>query len=265
MKKIISVVLSLMLTACASNGYKEFYTPLVNTNDIAEIEILKDGETPELYETDNIERDVQILESKRYLLIGYSSFNGGYQSTDYAIAQAKQVGATVVLVTSEYTDTQTVNTTLFLPDTQTSYTNGSVYSTNARGTYSATTTTHGTKAVPVSSTQHRYDQEAAYFVKSNFKYKFGFHYKDLTPEQRSNIGRNTGVLVGTVIEGTPVFYANLLAGDILVGVDGNMVRNQKHVDKLLQAVPTSQEKSTLTVLRNGKEIDLVVDFSMNDD
>ncbi|EWS96843.1 hypothetical protein BG00_17150 [Pseudoalteromonas sp. SCSIO_11900] len=274
MRILVLLVAAITLAGCAQSGYKQFYNPYVDAKTLPDVELISQGQEPQVFGTDNFDRDILILRSKKYIPVGYSSFNGGYEDTKNAAAQAKSVGATIVLVSSQYTNTQTTTSTLLLPDNKTTYHSGSVYgntsynsansgylgNSTTTGTYSATSTTYGTKAVPITSHQRRYDQNAVYFVKSNQKYKFGVLFNDLTPAQRTQYERNTGVLINVVIEDSPAFYSNVLAGDVLIAVDGAAVKNAKHALQLMGSIPASQDHSILQVIRNGQEKDIQVQF-----
>lgn len=274
MKFLVLILVFVFLAGCAASGYQQFYNPYVDAKTLPDIELLKENQKPQVFGTDNFDRDIQILRSKNYIVLGYSSFNGGYEDTDNAVAQAKRIGATIIIVSSQYTNTQTTTSTLFLPDNKTTYNSGTAHSntsynstggyigsSNTNTTYNGTSTTYSTKAVPVTTSQNRYDQTAVYFVKSTHKYKFGLHYNDLTPEQRTHLERNTGVFINLVIEDAPAFYANVLVGDILIAVDGQSVKNTQHATELLTKVANSEKTSSkLTVIRNGLEKIIKVQF-----
>lgn len=266
MKSLFIVIAVSVLCGCAQNGYKQFYTPYLDARTLENVETLPDGGSPELISTDNFDRDVQILRSKRYVPIGHSHFNGALQDARNALEQAKIIGATVVLIGSEYTNTVTNTTNLYLPDTQTTTTTGTAsgttdYTSLQSGylgssstiiNYNERSTTNGTRTVPITSNTRRFDQSAVYFVKSNQEFRFGILFNDLTPEQRISIGRNTGVYINAVVEDTPAFYANIMPGDILTEVDGIMIRGTQNAMETLKAVPETQSQSYLSVIRNGE-------------
>ena len=265
MKFKIVLIFSVFLSGCAS-GYQQFYNPIVDARAQPEAILLADGQEPEIYGTNNFEQDTLTLRSKNYVLVGYSSFNGAYEGENGAKSQAKRVGATLILVSSEYTNTQTSTSTLFLPNNQTTYHSGTVSgnttynsaysgymgSSNTTGTYSGTSTTYGTQAVPITTHQRRYET-AYYFVKSSKKPKLGIFMQDLTIEQRSQLGRNTGVFIEFVYEDSPAFYANILGGDVLIAVDDNPVINYQQALQLLTSISSIKNSLKLTFLRHNQE------------
>jgi serine protease Do len=274
MKIIVLSLVILFLTGCAQSGYKKFYNPYVDAKTLPDIELLTQGQEPKVFGTDNFDRDILTLRAKLYIPIGYSSFNGSYEDTKNASAQAKRIGATIVLVNSKYTNTQTTTSTLFLPDNKTTYHSGNASAnttynnsnggylgnSNANAAYSGTSTTYGTKAVPITSHQRRYDQNAVYLVKSTRKPKFGISFNDLNPAQRTDLERNTGVFIIVVIEDSPAFFANVIAGDVLIAVDGHQVINTKQAKRLMGSVSSASSSSELTIIRKGKERTIHVQF-----
>lgn len=253
MKKIPFAIAIIVLSGCAQSGYKQFYNPYVDAKILPDVELIGQNEEPQVFISNDLDRDTRILRSRRYIVVGYSSFNGGYEDIKNAAAQAKKIGATVVLTNSEYTNTQSSTSTLLLPNNQTTYHSGSVYSGGTYGSYSGTSTTYGTQAVPLTTHQRRYDQTAVYLVKSTEQLRFGVSVADLSPDLRAEIGRNTGALIDIVIEDTPAFYSNVMAGDILVSIDGQLVKNGRHARELMGATPKDQPSSEFIVMRKGEE------------
>jgi len=273
MNRIILYFIIVLITGCATSGYQKFYNPYVDVSALPSPEILQEGQEPKVYGTDNFERDIRTLKTKKYVTLGYSSFNGGYEDNKNAQAQAKRLGATIVLVKSKYTNTQTTTSTLFLPDNKTTYHSGTVnaYSNynnsygaygnaNINANYSGTSTTYATKAVPITRNQRRYDQTAVYMVKTNPKFKFGVALQDLTPEMRIQYERNTGAFVDLVFEDSAAFFSNVLPGDVIISVDGTSIMNTKHAQEIMAKVSSSAPSSQLVVLRKGKKKIIEVKF-----
>ena len=118
MKILLSIIAILVLSGCAQSGYNQFYTPYVDANTLPNVQLLQPNEEPKVISSSNVDQDIKRLRAKMYLPIGYSSFNGAYEDTKNAVAQAKKIGATVVVTNSEFTDTQTSTSALILPDSQ---------------------------------------------------------------------------------------------------------------------------------------------------
>lgn len=242
-----------MLFGCAQSGYQQFYNPYIDPQSDPDLVLLAPNEEPQVFGSDDFNRDINILRAKNYVLLGESAFNGGYEDTKNAVAQAKKLGATMVLTSSKYINTTTHTSMLFLPNNETTYHSGSVYAGGNTGGYSGTSTTYSTTAVPYTTQQDRYEQHALFFAKTNKKIRFGVYISDLSPELRVEIERNTGALIEIVSEDSPAFYANIFAGDILISIDGVSVINAQHAGALLLRVPDGQAYSDFVVIRKGEE------------
>lgn len=96
------------------------------------------------------------------------------------------------------------------------------------------------------------DLAAAYYVQ--FRLLFGATFRDLTRRERAT--HAGGVQIGKVINGTPAALANLIAGDIILAVDGQDIIDKQQFQR---ALTTHQgEKVTMKVWRNGEAIDRIV-------
>lgn len=258
MRVLSALMLCVGLVACATNDYQQFYKPYADAKTLSDVRLLGQGESPTVYSSTDLKRDVKILRSKGFVSIGYSAFNGAIGSEDQLIDQARDVGALVVLVNSNYTDTQTTTVPLFLPNISTTYSSGSVYGSGGYAGYSGSSTTYGNTVVPLTSQQQRYDQTAIYFIKSTHKLKFGIYVVDLAPEIRTALERNTGALVDVVVENSPAFVANILPGDILIELDSSQVRNAEHALDLMKLATPTSGTCILKILRNGAEKNVTV-------
>jgi serine protease Do len=261
------VLCLLVLTGC-QNGFSSFYHPNFDPKNLppglasSDLKYLDQNETPQIFSSNDLPRDVKIARSKYWLAIGYSSFNGAMGTQDQVIRQAKALGASMVLVTSQFTENRTITTPLFIPNNQTTYyngtTNGQIYgnngnSANYNSNTTGTATTYGTTVVPLTSVQARYNQAAVYFVRYTKQFKFGISTVPLTPELRAQYERNTGALVEIVFENTPAFNANILPGDIITELDGKVVENEIQFSKVFFDAHPANGLLPVKILRNGNE------------
>lgn len=260
MRVIVTVLLAVMLTACA-NSFKQFYKPYADPLTMQDVELLPEGANPAIYKSDDLKRDVGIALSKGYVMVGEASLNGALQSEAALVSQAKAIRATMVLIVTKFTDTRTVTTPLLLPNNQTTYNAGNTFGTvnnaygraNYNGNYSGTSTTYGTTVVPITTQQQRYDQNALFFVKSTRKMRVGIQYDNLTPELRTRYERNTGVLIPVVMEGSPAFVANVLPGDVVIEVNGTPIIDRLQFQQVLSKAAASEGQVNFKLLRNGSE------------
>lgn len=252
MKKLVPVLVALLLAACAS-GHQKFYKPYVDISTLQDVRLLSKDERPEVFRSSDMRRDILIARSRGYVPVGQSSFNGEMESEDAVVAQARRLGAVLALVESSFTGTQSVTTPLFLPNTQTTYSSGTVTGLYGSANYSGTSTTYGSTVVPITTQQQRHDQTAVYFVKMTKKLRFGLSVLELTPEIRAKLERNSGALVEVVVEGTPAFVGNILPGDVLVELNETPITNAKHALEVMRLASPPNGKCTVKVMRNGVE------------
>lgn len=260
------IIFSILFSGCVANGYKQYYTPnfdVKNAPPDLQIVPLGPNETPQVYMSDDLNRDVNIARSRGWVAVGYASFNGAMAPNGAVINQAKSIGASMALVSTKYTGTRTITTPLFLPNNQTTIYNGSSngyingnaggsnYNGNYSGTSTGTATTYGTTVVPITTQQDRHDQTAVFFVKSLKKYRVGIQMNELTPEFRSKYERNTGVIISNVMEDSPAFVANVLPGDVLTAIGGSTVINPRGAIEQMKLCAPSGGDCILDIIRNG--------------
>ena len=266
LSSIIGVFITIFVGGWASSGYKDFYKPYYKESDndfrnkYKELEFLKEGEEPLVYSTDNFDRDILSLQSKRFFPIGQSNFNGGFEDETAVKEQAKRIGAKIALYGWKYTNTQTNSGVLMLPKTNYSTTNlyGSVGGTMYSGT--AYTQSSGTQMVPYSNTQRRYDQTAVFFIKSNYPYDFGTASStEISRDERIKIG-SFGIKVNVIIENTPAFNSDLLIGDVIIGVNNEKINNYADYDRLTNNCVSNKGECLLEVYRNDSVKNIIINF-----
>lgn len=252
-------VVAVALSGCAS-GYSQFYTQMqgATPDAVAASRAAPPTGNPIVERTGN-GNDPALAEAyarRGYLAIGTSSFNSGRgQNEKSAVEQAKKVGADLVLIFNpEYTGTVTGSMPLTTPTTTTSYTTANATAYGAGGTVNAygnsTTTTHGTNTTYIPYSIDRSDYGAVYFVKR--KYIFGANTRNLNNEERQELESNQGVVVIVVVDNTPAFSADILAGDILLSVNGTPISNvEKFSDVIGMYAGTTAEVS---FIRKGRKM-----------
>jgi hypothetical protein len=223
-----SIVLLILLSGCA-NPYGQFYTDQLGGRSIHDFPMLVASEgNPQLYSTSDHERDGRALLENGYVLIGFSTFNAGPVDSKQAMRQGKKVGAALVMVQSQYTNTVTgtIPYTVQNPSqTVTTYHSGSIYGSGGYGGYSGTSTTtvpggYTTQQIPYSV--NRFDYAATFWAKSK-PLVLGVHVNDLNDDLRKEIGSNRGVVVDVVVKGSPAFNADIIRGDIVTRINEEVV------------------------------------------
>lgn len=291
-KPYLLILIFTLVSCVRPSGYKQFYSTYIDTHAPEakiDLELLKEGEPPEVLGTSDFDKDTNTLFLKSYVVIGESNFNGKYEDIRSVAKQAISVGATVVLVNAKYTNTLAINSALFLPTTSTTYHSGSIshygtattsgtatynnyspYYRSANATYQASTTyqgnasysgtstTHGTQVVPYTVQQRRYDQRALYFAKKINKSKLGMSLEPITDEQKKAYGKEFGVYISSVTEGSPAHRANIQAGDLLYKVNGENAYGTTSAEYWIGKMNLSDQGNVVTVIRYGEEISLQI-------
>ncbi|MGL4854755.1 MAG: PDZ domain-containing protein [Lentisphaeria bacterium] len=254
MKKLLLLLLLVgLLVGCVRSGYEKYYTPVIRENEVLEeVEVLKDGEKAQVFKTENIQQDVNVLRSKNYAVIGYSFFNGRYEDDNLVLSQAKKIGATIILLNRKHTGTNRVDSYNMVTTTDTST---SEYMDRNGKVRTRRTVTYSDTPVPYSSYMEMYDQTAVFFAKSLKPVGAGVLLKALTPLQRQTLGRNTGAMVSVVVEKSPAFFANILAGDILVAINKEVLATNEEYESMMKS---AGRDVIFTVIRQGKEFDIKV-------
>ena len=107
--------------------------------------------------------------------------------------------------------------------------------------------------VPV--TLHRYEYYASYWRMGRPRV-LGVNGGNLNDVGRKALKRTTGFVVLMVLYDTPAFRANILPGDVLIGVNDLPIESQADLNAKIE--PLAGTECTFTLLRDGKEISLKV-------
>ncbi len=89
--------------------------------------------------------------------------------------------------------------------------------------------------------------------------RVGFEGETLTGQLADFFGVKEGVLVRSVTAGTPAEKAGLRAGDVVMKVNGTPVSSPREISGLVRT--GRQKTSSFTVVRNRKEIQVVVEIA----
>jgi len=234
----ITAAALLVASGCHTNGFEKYYSPLPGSettknspwieHSTAEPKVYTYSEDPK---SDNLR-----AAEDGYIMVGSSSFYGPTKNMTKAQLrdEAKRVGASLVLVHSQYKDTLSGVvpwTVQNPPQVSTFNTTGtlSAYGTGgySTGTYSgqSTMTSPGgstTYAIPYSVSRN--DVVATFWVRQDpSKIRLGVNTVPLPEDMRTKLQRNTGVVAAAVIRGTPAFNANILRGDVILKIGGENV------------------------------------------
>jgi hypothetical protein len=222
-KVVAGVVVLFAISGCAVNGFEKYYSPEPGSEGArTDPWIEKPTPEPKVYAySDDPKSDTQRAAEEGYLTIGVSSFNGPPATMTRAqlMAQAKKIGASMVLVHSQYKDTISglVRYDVANPP--------QVSTVNTTGTVNGQSpiTTPGGKTT-----------FATFWVRQDVsKLRLGVDIAPLPDSVRTKLQRNTGVITAVVIRGTPAFNANVLRGDVILKVGGEDVIDPQSFTDLL--------------------------------
>ena len=235
---ILSALSLLVLFGCAANGFEKYYSPQPGS-EAAQTDPRIEHSTgePKIYTySDDPKSDLLRAAENGYLMIGTSSFYGPPATMTRAqlVAEAKKVGASMVLIHSQYKDTisGTVPYTVANPpQISTVNTSGTVnaYGSGgyATGNYSGQSTIMspgGTSIYNIPYSVSRNDVVATFWVHQNpSTIRLGINYGPLPDALRAKLQRNTGVIALVIIHGTPAFNANILRDDVILKIGGEDV------------------------------------------
>jgi len=209
--------------------YESFYAPQTSISPYDSTH----SKTPKLYEGNfnSAVQNIKTLERANYIVMGTSDFNGGKVDKEEAVVFGKELGADYVLFYSSYTNTISGTLPVTLPSTKTETTQktgnvtdyGNIYGTDGSASLSGNTSYSetSTKATQEKKTTYfpysvdRYNYAAVYFIGNPNPIILGVIFNNLSPDIKKRIGSNKGVIVTTVINGTPAFMTDILEGDII--------------------------------------------------
>lgn len=257
MRLLLAGLICITMSGCAVNPYKQFYVQAYKPDAgqaALEIQYLKEGEEPRIIQVSakDYSSEFSSLLSQSYLALGYSGFIGVSTTPDQLKSMARSVGATVVVQSVEYAGTTTSTRIESVGTVSNTYGSSHVSGDVNAGIYGSSTT-YGTQNIPVTDQYRTYEVKSAFFAKYKYPGKFGVIFYDLTPEKRQELERNTGALVGVVVEGKPAFYSNILPGDLIVEVGGKQVLDKANAIELLNQNMSSSGSFEVKVIRSGSE------------
>ncbi len=235
MKRLLPF-LSLLLASCVPNPFVQYYQGTPNARQWPAY-VLTHGQ-PQIYTTNDFRRDGRALLRRGYVPVGQAFFNAPTNSFKRSQVedQARKIGAAIVLVSSRYTNTVTGAMPLQVPQTTTSYSNGTATAYGPGGTVNAfgsgMTTTYGTRTMMMPYAINRSDFRAVFYAK--VQTHVGIWPQPVDAATRQRLQTDAGIKVLTVVDGSPAFRANILPGDVVLTIAGEDVDSVRGYIHLLQ-------------------------------
>lgn len=251
MKKIIFIYMVLFLTSC-TNYFKDYYTGLseeeiknLNEKYPSTNTILKESHPSHFYQDEND------LVSNGYLLIGRSLFNAGDVNKNDALKFGKKIGADIVMLYIQYTNTVNTVTPITLPDF--TDVNTSYYNSYGGLIGGAKSTIYGSSTTYIPSSVRRYDYLAIYWKKNPEKPKIGIMFNNLSDEQKQRYKTNKGVTAAFIMNNSPAFKNDILKGDIISKINGKTIYDITSLPEIIESI-TNKSIVTFDIIRDGKKI-----------
>lgn len=261
MRKIAYLSVVLMLSACGTGQFGSTYQGYLTPERTANIVMLAEDQEPELILSNDIDRDVLNYREHNYVVVGESAFNGLQEDPKNAVRQAKEVRATHVIVSSAYTDTESVIDYDYQDVYSTVFVNQVKTVDGREVSVQEEVTVRDTVSVPYTRQYDNFDQWAVFMVQSNDIHKLGILMRDLDQQDRAIYKRNTGTVIDVVLANSPAFLADIVRGDILTSINGEKITDTRHAIDLIQALELSGQTITLSVLKGEQSRDITVEFT----
>jgi len=258
MKKLALLLCAAMLMACA-NPYTKFYKGLDTAQNLPGY--MQVNEPLKVFSSSDFKRDVVALAAKGYVVVGYSNFTApSNQNSDGPMReQAAKLGAHAVLVSSKYSNTVSGAIPVVTPTTTTSYTTSTTTAYGRTGVVNAygnsTTTSYGTQTNMIPYSVERSEFGAVFLAK--VKGRLGVFVIALDDATRRRLETNQGVIVETVVEGSPAYLSDVIPGDVILKIGSDVVQSPEHFMKTLLQKYQGQT-ATLILDRGGKTVEKII-------
>ncbi len=257
------LLFTLLATGCIAgpNAYRDYYIDKLGPVDANTAAKLEPASGPaRIIHGASIDADNRTLFEQGYVKVGYSEFENNELTPAESEALARSVAAEhqaslVMLYDSDAgTQTQQVDHTVDNPSV-TTWTRTDAHGNEHSHSRTDDNYTTMTEDVDVA----RYNYTATFWAKLKPS-PFGAYIAELTPAQRTQLQRNTGVRVLEVIHGSPAFIAGVMPGDLLLALDGAVIIDGPTLQHTVAA--RAGQTVRFTGLRGGKPIEVAVTLGL---
>lgn len=234
---------------CASEYARSYRsslgTPAPATAQYGSMNLVAFAGTPRIVQSSlSRQEQIQYLE-EGFVPLGESRFYAPLESDKALLAQARKVGAELVLLGRNLGQTM-VGATPY-----TTYEPVTIYHYGYRGRGRGYETAFVPQTNYMTYTENWYHQHAIFFTRRVQPPSLGALPRDLTGEERKKIGSNVGVIVICCVRGTPAWNAGLVPDDVIVSLAGQGVSDVEGLRKLVQQ--NAGKTVALEYLRNGEK------------
>ncbi|MDV7340115.1 PDZ domain-containing protein [Terasakiella sp. A23] len=254
MRTLAALCLALLLSACVNNVDK-FYKSHGTQMDPRQV-ILSNGPAEIIYTNkENFVENFWNIVEQGYVTTGNSTFWAEGANENQVQAVAQKVGASKVLFWKQYKRTDDNSFVMQMPDTTTTYHDGSIMALNSNtgnlntAYLSGTSTTYGSTPVLIPNKVNIFDHDVIFFVKRK-PGGVGVSVRDLNTKERKAINSNFGAAIQAVVKRSAAFKANLMRGDIILSFNDVNVEDFQHfLDLAGQKI--GQDNIPMTIYRDG--------------
>lgn len=237
---------ALLPTRVHANDWEKFYRPLGPTDTL-----IPSTSDPIVLPFDgNLEATLEFMWRKGFVAIGYTSFETGNSKTKDAVKFGKKIKARYIIISTNLTSTRTTSIPITTPTSTTSVSSGTVTAYgNGRqvtGNYSGSTTTYGNSTTYFPITLNRYKKEAIYFMEVP-KSGTGIYTRELNAQEIKLVETRRAIAVRWVRDESPAYYADIIPGDIIIGVN-----DQPYSETTWKAAISSGNPIKVEIFRNGR-------------
>ncbi|MDG1859247.1 MAG: PDZ domain-containing protein [Emcibacteraceae bacterium] len=251
----------LLLSACGTGQYGSSYRAYIDPQLSPDLVALQEDQDVNVLRTEDLDNDVRRYRENNFVVVGESAFNGAIEGIGFAKNQAEEVGATHVVISAEYTNTRSYTAYDHQDFYRTAYVNRVRVVDGKRIHYSQAVTVRDSVTIPYRASYEEFDQWAVFLVKSNRIHKLGLILRDLFPDERTQLGRNSGASIDLVLGNSPAFIADVVSGDALVAINGEKVNNASHAHSLIDNLSIGGETIVLSLIKNGEAKDITFNFN----
>lgn len=251
------MAVAILLFGCAGSAFKQNYQSHLERHPSGAVSRLLPAEDEvRLLTSEDIRADAVRLMESGYLLLGRSKFVSEHIDPGSALKLAKEVGASVVLVSEQYVNTMEdiVPVTEWIPAREDKILQTVVITEGHNaGKVIRQTVVEKTEAefqttyVPQSTDYYEY---AATFWAKLKPPVFGVIVRPTDEETRQRLQSNHGLIVEAVIRDSPAFLADILRGDVIMKFANQDISSRTQFFDLVQA--NANEKIELQIERSGE-------------
>jgi hypothetical protein len=259
---LAGILLIALAGGCANPYMKNYVSTRETDTDEESLAVLPSSGQPHLVTTQNAKADALNLRENGYILLGRSKFRSSLLDEKDALAQARKIGAEVVMVMHKFVNTTTESLPMseYIPGQVTQNSEQTVID-DGKGKpkvverYSTTVTEGEYHTTYVEQSTDYYDYSATYWAKAKPPV-FGVHVKALDDATKSELGTNKGVLVRLAVKNSPAYEADILRGDVLLSFGGTEVRDPDQFFTLVKKY--EGKKVPVLIYRSGQNLSVDV-------